>query len=110
MAMLVLHCAQVRRRMQEGLRQCAPGSVGRDVSAARWTLSMVGNLLVTLLTAALLYGGYHILVTRLRYSVLTVATGFTGVTTAITAALYVYYVYIVDQGNGNGGSTKPKRS
>jgi hypothetical protein len=97
--------------MLESLRLCTPGSVGRDISLARWVKSIMGNVGVIALTVALFYGGHQLLVVRLGNSVLAVLSSFTAIVLAITAALYVYYVYIVDTSSSRGDSqSEPKKA
>lgn len=102
------HLRQVRRRMLESLAHCPPGTIGRNISTARWVQSMLGNLAVIALTAALFLGMYHVLVERMGHSLQAVLLGSTGLVVAITAALYIYYVYIVD--SGTPSSRAPRES
>jgi hypothetical protein len=81
--------------MLESLRQCEPGTIGVDISAAAWTRSIAGNVAITALSVALFYGGYQHFAVRLGYGLTAVLLTTAGVVCAITAALYIYYVYIV---------------
>lgn len=89
--------------MLESLREC-PRSIGRDLSAAAWARSLLGNLAVTALTLLLCWLGHALLVVRWGLSATSIALGWAGGVVAITAWLYVYYVYIVDAAGGSAAT------
>lgn len=99
---------QVRRRMLESLRQCEPGSIGRNISKAHWVASMFGNLTATSLTVLFFYSSYQQLVVRCGLGLVRATVLVSGSVIAITAALYIYYVYIVDSGSPSKSSTSKK--
>ena len=94
--------------MLQSLRDCEPGSVGRDISFAHWAMSMAGNLTVIALCVLLFCGAHFMLVRRWGFSLSTVLISSTFLVFFITAALYIYYVYIVDSENPFRSSTLKK--
>lgn len=94
--------------MLESLRQCEPGSIGRNISKVRWMASMLGNVTVSGVTALFFFSLYQQLVVRWGLGLLRATALISGLVIAITAALYIYYVYIVDSGRSSSTNTAKK--